>query len=137
MKNTAKERSTQRRIPLRPPFLCGARTPNGLDIPMSATKKLVICAVLWAASAVPRNVTAANPPVAGAVVVQPATIQLRHPRQPQSLQVLGKTADGYTLDLRSQARFASANPQVAAVDERGWIRPVANGQTQVTVEVAG
>src|SRR5439155_9248578 len=69
------------------------------------------------------------------VTGQPASLQLRNPRQPQSLQVLGATADGYTLDLRSQARFSSANPQIATVDERGWVRPVASGQTQVEVAV--
>jgi len=73
----------------------------------------------------------------GPVTVHPATLALRHPRQPHSLQVLGASAEGTTLDLRQQARFTSADPRVAAVDERGWVRPVGNGETRVTVTVAG
>jgi hypothetical protein len=81
----------------------------------------------------------AEPPVdiAGSITVHPPAVELRHPRQPQSLQVMGTTADGYSLDLRSQTRFSSANPKVATVDEQGWVRPVASGQTQVVVSVAG
>src|SRR5262249_12917642 len=77
----------------------------------------------------------AAPPVA--VVVHPVAIELRHHREPHSLQVLGASADGYTLDLRPPARFTSADPRIAVVDDRGWVRPVSNGQTQVTVAVAG
>ncbi len=77
----------------------------------------------------------AAPPVA--VAVYPSAIELRHPRQPHSLQVLGTTADGYSLDLRPEARFASANPGIAVVDEQGWVRPISSGRTLVTVAVAG
>ncbi len=54
-----------------------------------------------------------------AITVHPSAIELRHPRQPHSLQVLGTTADGYSLDLRSEARFTSANPGIAVVDTQG------------------
>jgi hypothetical protein len=77
------------------------------------------------------------PVPAGPVTVHPAALDLRHARQPHALQVLGATADGYSLDLRDQARFASADPRVADVDERGWVRPVGSGSTTVTVAVAG
>src|ERR1700736_3616207 len=76
-------------------------------------------------------------PVPGSVMVQPTAVELRHQRQPHGLQVLGTSADGYSLDLRSKAKFASADPKVAVVDEQGWVHPIANGQTQVTVAVAG
>jgi hypothetical protein len=76
-------------------------------------------------------------PRALAVDVHPASVELRHHRQPFSLQVLGTTSDGYSLDLRAQAAFRSANPLVAAVDAQGWVRPVATGATQVTVTAAG
>ena len=70
-------------------------------------------------------------PLSGPITVHPADGRSsRHHRQPQSLQVLGTTADGYSLDLRPQAKFASADPKIATVDEAGWVRPVANGQTQ-------
>jgi hypothetical protein len=76
-------------------------------------------------------------PLSGSVIVQPAAVELRHQRQPHMVQVLATTADGYSLDLRSKAKFASADPKVAVVDEQGWVHPIANGQTQVTVSVAG
>ena len=44
-------------------------------------------------------------PLRADVVVSPTTLDLRHPRRPHALQVLATTADGYTLDLRPQARF--------------------------------
>jgi hypothetical protein len=71
------------------------------------------------------------------VSVHPAAVDIRHQRQPHSLQVLGATADGFSLDLRSDAKFIVADAKIATVDDNGWIRPVANGQTQVTVTVAG
>ena len=76
-------------------------------------------------------------PIANSVTVLPASVELRHPRQPHSLQVLATTADAFTLDLRAQARFASVDPRIATVDNQGWVRPVASGQTQVTVSAAG
>jgi hypothetical protein len=74
---------------------------------------------------------------AGPITIHPPAVELRHPRQPQSLQVLGMSADGFSLDLSSAAKFTSADPNIAAVDEQGWVRPVASGQTQVTVVAAG
>jgi hypothetical protein len=76
-------------------------------------------------------------PVPGSITVQPATLELNHHRQPHGLQVLATSADDYSVDLRSQAKFASANAKVAVVDEHGWVRPIGTGQTQVTVTVAG
>jgi hypothetical protein len=79
----------------------------------------------------------ASAPVPASLTVQPAAIELRHHRQPMALQVLGASADGYSLDLSSQAKYASANAKVAVVDAEGWIRPLSNGETQVRVSVAG
>lgn len=79
----------------------------------------------------------ADAPVPNSIAVHPATIEIRHQRWPVQVQVLGASADGYSLDLRSQAKITSADPRVAVVDERGWVKPVASGQTQVTVSVAG
>src|SRR5438034_2987638 len=93
----------------------------------------VVLSVAFVLSILP-SVEAADSPI-GDVTVQPASVQLRNPRQPQSFQVLGATADGYTLDLRAQARFTSANPEIATVDEGGWVRPVASGQTQIEVTI--
>jgi hypothetical protein len=73
----------------------------------------------------------------GTIIVHPAALELRHQRQPHSLQVLGATADGYSLDLRGQAKFTSADPRIAVVDDSGWARPVANGETRITIVAAG
>ncbi|MBI3822372.1 MAG: DUF1553 domain-containing protein [Planctomycetes bacterium] len=75
--------------------------------------------------------------VPASIVVQPAGIEIKHQRHPHALQVLGASADGYTLDLRAQAKYASADVKVATVDANGWVRPVANGQTQITINVSG
>jgi hypothetical protein len=69
--------------------------------------------------------------------VHPTALNLRHPRQPHSVQVLGTTADGFSLDLRDEACFASADPRVATVDEHGTVRSAGSGETRVTVTVAG
>ena len=60
-------------------------------------------------------------------------IEIRHHRHPHSLEVLGTTAEGYSLDLRSAARFVSADPRIATVDAQGWVRPKSSGKTQVIV----
>ena len=51
--------------------------------------------------------------VPGSITMHPTAIELRHQRQPQSLQVLGATADGFSIDLRPHAKFASADPKIA------------------------
>jgi hypothetical protein len=81
----------------------------------------------------PATVLAAD---AASVTVSPAAIEIRHHRQPFALQVLGTTADGYALDLRDAATFASDNPKVAVV-EAGWVKPVGAGAAKITVAVAG
>jgi hypothetical protein len=68
--------------------------------------------------------------------VSPAAIEIRHHRHPHAIQVLGATAGGYSLDLRNEAKFTSADARIATVDETGWVRPVASGETQITVAVA-
>jgi hypothetical protein len=83
-----------------------------------------------------RTATAQDAP-AGSIVIHPPAVELNHPRRPQSLQVLGMTADGFSLDLSTGATYASGDPNIATVDERGWVRPVASGQTQITVVAAG
>jgi hypothetical protein len=84
-----------------------------------------------------RLAAAADAPAISNVVVHPAAIELRHPRQPQSVQVLGTTADGFSVDLASGAQFVVADPAVARVDQSGWVSPVTSGQTQLTVTAGG
>src|SRR5437868_5623680 len=78
-----------------------------------------------------------DPPPTGPITASPAAIHLRHHRQVQSLQLLGATADGYSLDLRTPAQLTIADPKIAVLDDKGLIRPVANGDTQLTAVVAG
>jgi hypothetical protein len=78
----------------------------------------------------------ADEPV-GPIAIHPTALEIRHQRHPHSLQVLGTTAEGFTIDLRGQAKFVSADPKVAIVDAQGWVRPLSSGQTQVTVTIAG
>ncbi|MBM3979898.1 MAG: DUF1553 domain-containing protein [Planctomycetes bacterium] len=65
------------------------------------------------------------------VRVSPAAIEIKHHRQPHAVQVLGTSADGYSLDLRDGATFTSDNPKVATV-EGGWVKPVGNGTAKIT-----
>jgi len=71
------------------------------------------------------------------IAVSPDTIEIRHQRQPHAIQVMATTADGFSIDLRGDAQFATANPQIAVVDDQGWVNPVASGETQITVTAAG
>ena len=96
-------------------------------------KRVVVLATLFVASIAHAQDTAP----AGPISVSPATVELRHPRQPQSLQVLATTADGYSVDLREGARYTSADTNIARVDERGWVQPVGTGQTQITIAAGG
>lgn len=91
---------------------------------------LVCCslaATVIAADAIPANLEN--------VRVQPERIVLRHVRQPQSILVLGKTKDGYSHDLSGAAKFSAADEKIARVDEFGWVHPVANGNTEISVLV--
>lgn len=73
----------------------------------------------------------------GPIQVVPAALSLIHQRQPHSLLVLGKTADGLALDLAPQATFQSSDPTVAAVDTQGWVTPVKTGSAKIVVSAAG
>src|SRR5262249_55049878 len=83
---------------------------------------------------VPATASAETP---ASVTVQPTSIEIRHHRHPYAVQVLGTTADGYSVDLRGEAKITSADPKVATVDPEGWVHPVGTGETQVSVAVAG
>lgn len=93
-----------------------------------ATIFLLICSATLCAADIPANLTE--------VRVHPEKIELRHPRQPQSILVLGKSADGYSFDLGKSAKITSADEKIARVDELGWVQPVADGQTQINVAVS-
>src|SRR5262245_58384198 len=83
------------------------------------------------------QVAPAQEKLAGPIQVLPRSLELRHQRQPHALQVMATTPDGYTSDLRSQAKFTSADPKIAVVDERGVVHPKGAGQTNVTIRAQG
>ncbi|MBW3539316.1 MAG: DUF1549 and DUF1553 domain-containing protein [Planctomycetes bacterium] len=80
---------------------------------------------------------AAAPNAAVSVRVEPAAIHLRHRRQPHSLVVSVTPPEGYTVDRTGEATFAIENPNVAAVEADGWVRPLANGETTLVVTLGG
>ncbi|MFZ9824898.1 MAG: DUF1549 domain-containing protein, partial [Gemmataceae bacterium] len=69
--------------------------------------------------------------------VTPQNLTLNHHRQPRSIQVLSTSKDGYTMDHSTEARYSSASPSIARVDSNGWVYPVSNGKTAITVNLAG
>src|ERR1051325_9604209 len=99
------------------------------------TMTLHRCAALFVLLASAAAGRAQEAPLAGSVTVQPTAIDIKHHRHAHALQILGASADGYTLDLRTQAKYASADAKIATVDTEGWVRPLANGQTQITVSI--
>jgi hypothetical protein len=70
------------------------------------------------------------------VTVSPSALVIKHHRHPHSIQVLGTSAEGYSVDLRDTAKFATDNPKVATVDG-GWVKPVGNGSAKIRVTVEG
>ncbi len=69
--------------------------------------------------------------------VSPSSMEIRHQRHPHSLQIFGTSADGYSFELRSSTTFATADPKIATVDASGWVTPIANGSTQITITAQG
>jgi hypothetical protein len=73
---------------------------------------------------------------AGDLAVHPATVELRGPTA--HAQVLVRDGSGpRAIDRTRAASYRSADPAVVAVDERGRLRPVADGEARVIVEDAG
>src|SRR4051794_95145 len=71
------------------------------------------------------------------VTVDPATVQLRGANAVYTLLIHGSRADGRLVDGTSTAQLRPLQPKIATVNERGMIRGVSDGATQVSVEAAG
>ncbi len=95
------------------------------------TLRLLIPLLCVAAPAVAADLPAV------AVDVFPKAVDLRAYRQPVAVRVLGQSADGYAIDLTSRAKITAADIKIARVDESGWVYPVANGVTNLTVTAEG
>lgn len=72
-----------------------------------------------------------------ALEVFPGVIELDGPRAWQQLLVTGRYADGSLSDLTADCRWLPAKPDILTIDDSGLARGVANGRTQLAVEVAG
>ena len=70
------------------------------------------------------------------LVVYPAQIKLSGARDEQRVIVLGVWADGRKFDLTHTATLTSANAKITLA-EKGLVRPVADGNTTITVEASG
>src|SRR5262249_30725137 len=90
-----------------------------------------LCAVV-ALAAVPAERAAAAD-----FEILPPNVVLTGPKVSQRLLVLSTAGGKAVADLTSQAKFASANPKVAAVDERGAVRAVGDGVVTITATVGG
>lgn len=90
--------------------------------------------ILWALAVCVQG-SAAEP--APEFSVSPVQITVSLPRFPQTILVSRKLPDGTEVDLTREAKFTSADPQIARVDEQGRVWPVAAGQTVIDVVAAG
>jgi hypothetical protein len=96
---------------------------------------LGIAAVTLLATA---SLRAAEPlQIVGEIHVEPTSVSLVHRLRPHSILVTAKTADGQSIDLTSQATFQSSDEKIARPNLLGWVHPVANGKTNVTITAAG
>ncbi len=73
---------------------------------------------------------------AAGVAVQPESLALEGPLARAQL-VVSADRDGREVDRTREARYRSEQPGVVAVDDRGRLRPLGNGEARVVVEVEG
>lgn len=71
------------------------------------------------------------------VTISPPQLELVGPNMRFLLLVDGKTKEGRTVDLTGRARFSARDGAVAVVSPDGVVRSVADGQSEVVIEVAG
>ena len=69
---------------------------------------------------------------AAPIVLLPQEITITGPTSEQGLLVQEVLADGFGRQIREALEWTSANPEVAVV-EQGVVRPVANGETTISV----
>lgn len=76
-------------------------------------------------------------PKAVSAQVEPTKCALQGKWASQSLVVTGKSSTGKTFDVTGEAKFSSANPKIAVVGADGVVRPVADGETSISVVAGG
>jgi len=90
------------------------------------TRVLLPCVLLFAASC-----------AAAELKLYPSDIPLTGPRAAQQLLLVEEEAGSSVADRTGTARFASADPSVAVVDETGLVKPVGDGETAITATANG
>ena len=108
------------------------KLPRGTQV----TKWVCVTLIVLVNAAMCRGPICAAPPIV-AVEVDPTSLSLLGPVAGHTLLVTGTTADGRRLDVAGEAVFRSVTPEVISVDARGLVRPVADGQGSIVIEVAG
>src|SRR5260370_599750 len=69
--------------------------------------------------------------------IAPNDVTLTGPKATQRLLLLDMTDEKATGDRSAQAKWSSSNPEVAAVDGKGTVRSVADGEATITAELDG
>ncbi|MGL5097198.1 MAG: hypothetical protein ACRDD1_16550, partial [Planctomycetia bacterium] len=92
---------------------------------------VVFAAVVQAADAVDPVKLIGDPTE---IVVEPATVSLKGPRQYQFLLVTGKYADGTVRDLTHVAKYATSNDKVAVVTAAGLASSTGDGAANIVVQ---
>lgn len=77
-----------------------------------------------------------GPLCAQSLTILPANVTLNGPESRQ--QLIAEAASGrYNDDYTHKAKWTSANPQIATVDEHGVVRPAGDGETTITAAANG
>jgi hypothetical protein len=69
---------------------------------------------------------------AASLIVKPDSVSLSDPFARRQLLI---EADGR--DVTREAKFVSSQPAIATVDEAGYVTPVADGSTEISVSIGG
>ncbi len=72
-----------------------------------------------------------------ALTVYPPSVELTGPRAEARVGVLGEYADGSRRDLSREAAYRLARPGIAEVSREGLLRPLGDGEVELTVTAGG
>lgn len=71
------------------------------------------------------------------LLVTPPTVKLDRPESTQQLLLSIEANDSRTVDATRTAKYRSADPAIATVDELGLVEPLRDGKTTIVVELDG
>jgi hypothetical protein len=111
-----------------------------LRAPLSALLLTAALASIGPAVAAPPTEPEDFAPIVGqpaGLTAQPAAIELVGPRATQQLVITGKYADGSFRDLTPFCEFKAEAANLVTIEEGGFLRPKANGTTNLVVKAGG